>query len=339
MNTKEQARKRWAGVAKPLNSLGKLEDLIERIAHISQTADVNIRPRCVLVFCADHGVVAEGVTQSDSSVTALVAASLAEGSANVNLMAKVAGADVFPVDMGMYAEVPGVIDRKIARGTGNMARGPAMERKQALDALQAGMELVGQMKEKGYRLIATGEMGIGNTTASTAMACALLGFSPADITGRGAGLSDAGLLRKQQAIASALSVNHPDPWDAVDVLAKVGGLEIAGMAGAFLGGAKYHVPVIIDGVISAVAALAAARINPRAVECMLPSHMSREPAMQRIMAELGLQPVIDGDLALGEGTGAVALIPLLDMALSVYHGPHTFDELGMAAYTPQEGEA
>ena len=337
MNAREQAQWKCDHVAKPLNSLGQLENLIVKIAGMQETADVRIDRRCALVFCGDHGVVAEGVSQSGSEVTALVARSIAEGTANINLMASVSGTDVFAVDMGMIGDAPGVIDRKIARGTNNMAQGPAMIREQAERALQAGAGLVGEMKAKGYKLIATGEMGIGNTTASTAMACALLGFAPEELTGRGAGLSDAGLVRKRSAIERALRVNQPDPADPVDVLAKLGGYEIAGMAGAFLGGAKYRVPIVIDGVISAVAALTAARLCPESVDFMLPSHMSREPAALRIMDELGLKPIIHADMALGEGTGAVAVLPLLDMALRVYHGTHTFDDLGMDAYTPQEG--
>lgn len=336
MNVKEQAQYRWDHVAKPLRSLGRLEELIVQIAGIQQTADVRIDKRCALVFCADHGVVAEGVTQSDSSVTALVANSIAEGTANINLMASVSNTDVFAVDMGMLSPVAGTIDRCISTGTQNMAVMAAMTRAQAETAIKAGMDLIGEMKNQGYQLIATGEMGIGNTTASTAMACSLLGFAPDELTGRGAGLSDAGLIRKRNAINRALEINQPDANDPVDVLAKVGGLEIAGMVGAFLGGMKYGVPVIIDGVISAVAALTAARICPEAADCMLPSHMSREPAMVRIMEELNLRPIVHADMALGEGTGAVALVPLLDMALKVYHGPHTFDDLGMEAYTPQE---
>ena len=336
MNAKEQAQYRWDHVAKPLHSLGKLEDLIVQIAGIQQTADVCIDKRCALVFCADHGVVAEGVTQSASVVTALVAQSIVEGSANINLMASVSGTDVFAVDMGMISTVAGTIDCRIDCGTQNMANQPAMTRKQAEEAVQAGIDLVKDMKKRGYQLIATGEMGIGNTTASTAMACALLGFTPDELTGRGAGLSDAGLIRKRHAINQALRLHQPDANSPMDVLAKVGGFEIAGMVGAFLGGMKYGIPVIIDGVISAVAALAAARICPNAVECMLPSHMSREPAMVRILEELNLHPILHADMALGEGTGAVALIPMLDMALKVYHGPHTFDDLGMEAYTPQE---
>ena len=337
MNAKEQAQWKWDHVAKPLHSLGLLEDMIVKIASIQGTADVRIDRRCALVFCADHGVVSEGVSQSGSEVTALVAQSIAEGTANINLMASSAHADVYAVDMGMLHPVHGTIDRRISAGTGNMAKGPAMSCEQAQCALQVGMDLVGEMKEKGYQIILTGEMGIGNTTASTAMSCALLGFTPEELTGRGAGLSDAGLIRKRNAIERALSVNQPDANDPVDVLAKVGGLEIAGMAGAFLGGVKHRVPVVIDGVISAVAALVAARICPEAKDFMLPSHMSREPAAMRIMDELNLKPIIHADMALGEGTGAAALLPLLDMALCVYHGPHTFDDLGMDAYTPQEG--
>ena len=339
MNAKEQAQARWDHVAKPLNSLGKLERLIVQIAGVQGTPDISIDKRCALIFCADHGVVAEGVSQSGNEVTGLVAKSIAEGTANINLMASVSRTDVFAVDMGMVSTVPGTIDRRIAAGTQNMVHVPAMTRIQAEHAIQAGIDLVGEMKARGYQLIATGEMGIGNTTASTAMACTLLGRSPEELTGRGAGLSDAGLIRKRDAITRALEVNHPDAGDPIDVLAKVGGFEIAGMVGAFLGGMQHGVPVIIDGVISAVAALVAARICPSTVEAMLPSHMSREPAMVRIMAELSMEPILHADMALGEGTGAVALIPLLDMALRVYHGPHTFDDLGMAAYTPQEEQA
>jgi len=339
MNAKETAQYRWDHVAKPLNSLGKLEKLIVKIAGVQGTPDVCIDKRCALVFCGDHGVVAEGVSQSGSEVTALVAKSIAEDTANINLMASVSLTDVFAVDMGMVSAVPGTIDRRIAAGTRNMVHGPAMTRAQAEQAIQAGIDLVGKMKARGYQIIATGEMGIGNTTASTAMACALLDCTPTALTGRGAGLSDAGLIRKREAITRALAVNQPDANDPIDVLAKVGGFEIAGMAGAFLGGMQHGVPIIMDGVISAVAALAAARICPAAVDSILPSHMSREPAMVRILAELGMEPILHADMALGEGTGAVALLPLLDMALRVYHGPHTFDDLGMAAYTPQEEQS
>lgn len=334
-----EAQARWDGVAKPLNSLGAMEKMIGQIAGIQGTADVEIAPRCALVFCGDHGVVEEGVSQSGSEVTALVAKSVAEGNANINLMARAAHADVFAVDMGMARDVdhPEIIVSKEAYGTENMTRGPAMTRNQAERAVWRGADLVGEMKDKGYRMIATGEMGIGNTTASSALACAVLNMPVRALTGRGAGLSDEGLNRKIRAIERALEVNRPDAEDAMDVLAKVGGYEIAGMTGAFLGGMIHRVPIVIDGVISAISALLAVKICPAAKKFMLPSHQSKEPAGRLIMDALGLEPVVHAGMALGEGTGAVMLFPLLDMALNVYRGTHTFDDLGMEAYTPQGG--
>ena len=335
-----EAKRRWDAVAKPLGSLGRFEEAVIRIAGIQGTADVRGAPRCCLVFCADHGVVEEGVSQTDSSVTARVARSIAEGASNVSLMAEKAETDVFAVDMGM-AQPAGdarILSRRMGSGTGNIARGPAMDRHTAEAALLAGAGLVREMKQKGYRLIATGEMGIGNTTASAALASALLGLPPEETTGRGAGLSDAGLARKRAAVAQALAVNRPDPDDPVDVLSKVGGFEIAGMAGAFLGGAAYGIPVVADGVISAAAALVACRICPCARAYILPSHRSRESAARQILSELDLHPVLDAGMALGEGTGAVMLFPLLDMALAVYGSSHTFQNLGMAAYVPLEGK-
>lgn len=338
---RRMAQEKWDKVAKPLHSLGKMEDIICRIAAIQGREDVHLVPRCALVFCADHGVVAEGVTQSGQEVTALVARSIAEGNANVNLMASAANCDVLAVDMGMAVEVdhPALIKGRIACGTKNMAKEPAMTRNQALQALQTGIDLVGEMKKRGYALIATGEMGIGNTTSSAAIASVLLDAPVETMTGRGAGLSDAGLMRKISAIRRAIEINQPDANDPIDVLAKLGGFEIAGMAGAFLGGMIHRIPVVIDGVISAVAALLALRICPESGEFMLASHMSREPAGRLVMDALGLEPVIDAGMALGEGTGAVMLFPLLDMVHRVYCGTHTFDDLGMEAYTPQGGKA
>ena len=334
-----RAQERWDAVAKPLGSLGQMERMITRIAGIQGTEDVSLSPRCALVFCGDHGVVREGVAQSDSSVTARVARSIAEGTANVNLMAGAAGADVFAVDAGMAEDIddPRMITVKQAHGTQNMAKGPAMSREQAERAVESGIALVGEMKARGYRMIAVGEMGIGNTTAASAAACALLGLPPEEMTGRGAGLDDAGLARKVSVIRRALAVNRPDGADALDVLSKVGGYELAAMTGAFLGGAVHRVPVVMDGVISCVSALAAVRLCPEAGDFLLPSHMSREPVARAVAQALGVQPVLHADMALGEGTGAVMLFPLLDMALRVYAGSHTFRALGMEAYTPKGG--
>jgi len=338
---RNRAQQKWDNVAKPLNSLGRMEKLISRIAAIQGTEDVRLSPRCALIFCADHGVVAEGVTQSGQEVTALVARSIADGSANVNLMAAAASCDVFALDMGMVNEVnhSALINRRIAHGTKNMALEPAMSRDQAIIAIQHGIDLVGEMQRRGYAMIATGEMGIGNTTASAAIASMLLDAPVETMTGRGAGLSDAGLMRKINAIKRAVAINQPDKNDPIDVLAKLGGFEIAAMVGAFLGGMTHRVPVVIDGVISAVAALVAVRICPEVRHFMLSSHISREPAGKMLMDALELESVIDAGMALGEGTGAVMLFPLLDMAHRVYAGKHTFHDLGMDAYTPQGDKA
>ena len=336
MNAKQQARKRWDSVAKPLHSLGLLEDLVVQIAGIQETADVCIDRRCALVFCGDHGVVRKGVSQTDSSVTALVAKSIAEGTANISLMASAAGTDVVAVDMGMLTAVPGTVDRHVGRCTADITEGPAMSRSQAEDAVAAGMEQMRVLSGQGYRIAVIGEMGIGNTTAASAVTSVLLGLPPEEVTGRGAGLSDAGLQRKLAAIRQAIRVNAPDPGDPLDVLAKLGGFELAGMTGAVLGGLKYHIPVIPDGMIPAASALAAARINPAVTDVILAGPVSKEPADRLILGSLGLVPVIHAQTALGEGTGGVLLLPLLDMALKVYYGPHTFEALKMEAYTPQE---
>lgn len=333
MNIQEEARQRWNSIAKPLHSLGRLEDLIVQIAGIQQTADVRIDKRCALVFCGDHGVVRKGVSQTGSEVTALVARSIAEGTGNINLMASAARTDVTAVDMGMLTEVPGTVSRRIGAGTADITEGPAMTRAQAEQALRAGTDLMKDMRNGGYQIAVIGEMGIGNTTAASAVASVLLHLPAREVTGRGAGLSDAGLERKIAAIEQAILLNQPDPYDPIDVLAKLGGYEIAGMAGAYLGGLAYHLPTIPDGMIPAVSALIAARINPRVRESILPAALSKEPADRLVMQELGMEPVIRAETALGEGTGGILLLPMLDMALKVYHGTHTFEGLGMKAYT------
>lgn len=333
------ARAHWDGIAKPLNGLGQLEVLVTRMAALTGSHRVTVDRRAVVVFCADNGVVAEGVTQTDASVTATMAGQIRDHRSSVCRMAAAAGAEVFAVDMGMRTSVPGVPGCHIADGTGNIALGPAMTREQAILAITHGTELAKKYAEDGYTLLATGEMGIGNTTTSSALAAVLLDMPVEAVTGRGAGLSDAGLLRKQDAIRRAIAVNRPGPADPLDVLAKVGGFDIAGMTGLFLGGALYRVPVVIDGLISSIAALIAARLCPRSRCAMLASHTSAEPAAARILEELGLTAILHADMKLGEGTGAVCLFPLLDLALSVYNSGAAFSDTGIAQYTPKGGEA
>ena len=330
-----KAKAHWDSIAKPLNGLGDFEETITRIAALTGSEDVRLDRRVVLVFCADNGVVAEGVTQTDASVTATMAGEIAKHRSSVCRMAAAAKADVIPIDIGILHGVPDVRDCHIARGTGNIAAGPAMTKEQAYLAILTGIDLVRECSAMGYRLIATGEMGIGNTTTSSAVASVLLGLPVETVTGRGAGLSDEGLQRKISAIRRAIDVNKPDPADALDVLMKLGGFDIAGMTGVFLGGALCGVPVLIDGLISSVAALIAARLCPASRGAMVASHCSAEPAAQQILRELGLKAVLNAGLKLGEGTGAVCMMPLLDLALAVYHDSASFTDTGVEQYVPQ----
>lgn len=331
------ARERWNACAKPLGSLGLLESAVEDVAALCGTAEVDLSARAVLVLCADNGVVRRGVTQTGSGVTAAVARQLALGRTSVCVMAQAAHCRVVPVDMGMldFPGCEGVLDRRAGNGTADIAEGPAMTRAQAEQAILTGVELARSEAARGTRLLAAGEMGIGNTTTASAVASVLLKKPAQEVTGRGAGLSDEGLARKLEAIRRAIEINRPAAGDAVDVLAKLGGFDLAGMCGLFLGGALHGVPVLIDGFPSAVAALCAKRICPNAAKAMLASHVSAEPAGAMVLRALGKKPLICAEMRLGEGTGAVAAMPLLDMALAVYRGAYTFAEGGIEPYTPQ----
>ena len=330
------SRARWDSIAKPLHGLGLLEDSVVRICAVTGDPDCPLRPRGVAVFCADNGVVAQGVTQTGQEVTAIVAENMTRGETSVCKMAAQAGAEVFPVDMGMATRpgCPGLLDRRQGDGTADFTLGPAMSRAQAEACLWAGYRLARELAEKGYRLLAAGEMGIGNTTSSSAVASVLLREEPEGLTGRGAGLTGEGLRRKVAAIRRGIACNRPDPADPVEVLAKVGGFDIAAMAGFYLGASAAGVPVVLDGFISAVAALSACRLAPAAGAGMIASHCSGEPGARRVLDALGLAPVMTAGFCLGEGTGAVALLPLLDMAAAVYREMSTFGDIAVEAYRP-----
>lgn len=334
-----EARERWNSLAKPLGGLGLLEEDVERIAALTGSADVHLDRRGLLVFCADNGVVAQGVTQCESYVTAHVARALASGRSSANPMAGLCRCEVFPVDMGIkdFAPFPGVISRRVRNGTADITKGPAMSREECLSAMEKGAALAQAKADEGFHILAVGEMGIGNTTTAAAVLSSLLKLSPERTAGRGAGLSDEGLVRKISAIHRALKVNAPDPGDPVDVLYKVGGLDIAAMCGAYLGGAACGLPMVVDGLISAAAALLALRLCPNVKKALFLSHISSEPASALAAKAIGLDAPIHAGMHLGEGTGAISLLPLLDMALSLYHSAQTFAQLGIEAYTPQGG--
>ena len=333
------AHARWAERAHPLGSLGVLETVLEDIAALTGSAEISLAPRALLVLCADNGVVAQGVTQTGSEVTAVITRALAQGTSSACRMAALANCRVVPVDMGVknFEFVPGVLNRRIGNGTGDITKGPAMTCAQAEKAIRTGIDLVAEEKSRGTRLLATGEMGIGNTTTTAAVTAALLGVSPDAVAGRGAGLSDEGLVRKRNAVAKALQVNAPDPGDPLDVLARVGGFDLAGLCGVFLGGAVHRVPVLVDGAISAAAALCAVRLAPAAGQAVFATHLSAEPAGIMLLRALGKRPFLTADMRLGEGTGAVAAIPLLDMARAVYTEGGSFEDCGIPAYHPLGG--
>lgn len=331
---------RLDNIAKPLRSLGYLEQAIVKIAGMTGNDNVDIKRKALIIMCADNGVVEENVTQVGKEITALVADNFTKKKSTVCIMSSYTKTDIFPVDIGIDSDVVSVnqvipfniLNKKIAFGTKNIYKENAMTRKQSIEAIETGIELVRELKEKGYNIIATGEMGIGNTTTSSAVASVILNKEVEYVTGKGAGLSSEGLERKINVIKHAIEINKPDPKDPIDVLAKVGGFDIAGLMGVFIGGALYKVPIVIDGFISGVAAVLASKMNPLVIDYILPSHVSNEPAGKMILEELGLAPFITCGMFLGEGTGAVALFPLLDMVCNVYNQMSTFNEINMDNY-------
>lgn len=335
-----RSRAQWNGIAKPLYGLGLLEEMIVKIAGIQGSECIAVDKKTVAVFCADHGVVAEGVTQTDSRVTAIVTENIAGGTASVNRMAACAGARVIAVDVGVASDLshPGIRVEKAGYGTANLRREPAMTREQALRALNTGMELAEELKADGCGILAVGEMGIGNTTASSALASVLLGLPAEAVTGAGAGLSPEGIGKKAQVIRDAIALHQKTAADPLGLLAALGGFDIAAMTGFLLGGAVHRIPVVLDGMIAAVAGLLAQAFCETAVDFMLASHLGKEPVCEAALNKLGLTPVIRGELALGEGTGAVMLFPLLEMAESVYRSGSTFEEIEVPAYQNYKGE-
>lgn len=331
-----RAKVHWDSLAKPLHGLGELEDILVRIAGIRRTPRMDLRKKAVVVLCADNGVVQEGVAQSGQDVTAIITESLSAGTSTVCHMARAVGADVIPVDIGVACEVHGdhIIRRKVAYGTRDLYREAAMTREQAVHAIEIGIETAFWCHEQGYDIIATGEMGIGNTTSTAAVVAALLHAPVELVTGRGSGLTSAGLEHKKHVVAHALELHQPDQRDPIDVLQKVGGFDLCGLTGLFLGGAACGLPTIIDGVISGASALCAMRLCPTVREYLIASHHTAEPAGVLIEQALGVHPMIDAKMALGEGTGAVLMFGPLDMAASLYCNGNTFDDSHIEAYQP-----
>lgn len=326
----------WDHVAKPLDGMGRFETLTAQIGAILGTDEFDPGgiKKAVLILCADNGIVEEGISQSGQEVTLAVVKNMAKKQSSVGKMAAKIGADTIPVDIGVNSQekIRGVLDRKIRCGTRNFRKEPAMTQEETVRAIFTGMGLVRDCLQKGYRILATGEMGIGNTTTSSAVAAVLLGCDAARVTGRGAGLSDEKLFEKQRIITETIERYQLRGAEPLRALCTVGGFDIAGLAGVCIGGALYHVPIVLDGVISMVAALAAERIVPGTKAYLVPSHKGKEPAVEMLAAALGVQPVIDASMALGEGTGAVMMMALLEMALCIYNNRTTFSDIEVGQY-------
>lgn len=323
-----QARARQDSLAKPPRSLGVLEELSIRLAGMTGQVHNTVERRRIVVFCADNGVCEEGVSSAPQSVTLAQTVNLTRGITGASALAKHFGEELTVVDVGVDGDLacPAVVDRKVARGTKNMLREPAMTRLQALQAMTAGVEQACIAKSQGIQLLGLGEMGIGNTTTSSAVLAALLNRPPEQVTGRGGGLLDEAFLHKKQVIRRALELHAPDAGDPIDVLAKVGGFDLCAMCGAFLGAAAERLPVVIDGFIAAVAAVCAARLCPAAADYMIPSHASFEPGFRLAMEALGLRPYLQLEMRLGEGSGCPLAFLTVEAACAVMNEMGTFQQ-------------
>ncbi len=327
-----QAQARLDNKTKPPGSLGRLEEFARRVVAISGSADPDLSKKVVFTFAGDHGIVAEGVSLYPKEVTTQMVFNFLNGGAGVNVLARHSGAEVRVVDVGVdhdFGDTPGMLHRKVARGTRNFAKGPAMSRDETLAALQVGIDLADQCKAEGVGLIGTGEMGIGNTSPSSAIIAAISGLSVRDLTHRGTGINDAALENKIRVIEQGLSLNKPNGADPLDVLTKVGGLEIAAIAGLVLGCAANAIPVVIDGFISTAGALIASELHPNVRDYIFAAHQSVEIGHTFMLERIGVRPILDLDFRLGEGTGAALAMGLIDAGIKILKEMATFEEAGV----------
>lgn len=329
----EKIRHNWDKIAKPLESLGDFELIAAKIGAINHDESIDLDKKALVIMCADNGVIEENVSQSGSDVTESVTRLMGKRESSV---CKMSGnfVDIFPIDIGVRdaSNMEGVADLKVAFGTRNFAKEQAMTLEETLQAIECGINTIARLKEEGYKIVATGEMGIGNTTTSSTLLSALLKIDAKSIVGRGAGLTDAGLERKLQIIEMAIRKYDLYNADALTCLKSVGGLDIAGLCGCFIGAAIYEMPIVIDGLISVTAALCADRLIPGVRDFCIASHSGKERGIERALFALGLNPVIGGNMALGEGSGAVMLFPLLEMVLALYKAGVRFEDTEIEQY-------
>lgn len=329
-----QIKNNWDLIAKPLDSLGKLENLISQIGAIQKKVFPCVKKSVALILCSDNGIVEEGVSQSKQSVTKICARNIAAKKTTVGIIAKSSHTKIQVVDLGINSsqKIKNVLDKKIRKGTRNFAKESAMTFEEMQSAIKIGEELVKECKKKNYNIICVGEMGIGNTTSSAAIASSILKCDVKKIVGRGAGLSDEGLNKKILVIQNAIKKYNLYEKNSLEILQTVGGFDIAGMVGIFLGAKKFEVPVVLDGVVSFAAALVAQTLDGEITKYLIPSHKSREPLVNEIIKKLNLSPILDADMALGEGSGAVLMMNIIKVALEVYKKSVPFKKSGVEQY-------
>lgn len=326
-----QAKKRWDSLVKPIGSLGLMEEITIRLAGIYRTTDFDIDKRAVVVMASDNGVVEENVASSPQIFTKILAEKMAKGMTGVSVMSKAVDADVIVVDIGINGDVKekNVINRKIRYGTDNFTKAPAMTYDETIKAIEIGIEIADDLFNKGYKILGTGEVGIGNTTTSAAIIKTITDFPIDDIVGKGAGITDEQLVLKKKAIIKAIELHKPNRLDVIDVLSKVGGLDIAGLVGVYLSGAKNSKPVVMDGFISQAAALCAIKLDERVKDYIIPSHLSKEPGAKFVFNEIDLKPMLDLSMRLGEGTGCPLAFQIIDTSIYTLNNMATFEEAEM----------
>lgn len=318
-------------LCKPLGSLGTLEDIVIQLCGIREEMVYNINKKTIVIMCSDNGIVEEGVSSCPKEVTATVTENFIKGTTGVCALSKFFNSDLTVVDIGVDKDflTKDIINKKIMYGTRNMIKGPAMSRQEAIKAIECGIEIVEELVGKGYDLIGTGEMGIGNTTTSATVIAALTDLDSELIVGRGSGLTEEALEKKKDIVKKVLEINKPNKDDAIDVISKVGGLDIAGLCGVFLGGAIYRVPIVVDGLISSAAALCAFKLCNESKDFMIPSHLSKEPGADYVMKELGLNPMLNLGMRLGEGTGCTIAFSIIESAIYTANNMESFENSGV----------
>ena len=332
----ERARNYLNNLTAPQGSLGELLALAEQQAAVKETLSPSVKKKVVVTMAGDHGVVEEGVSAYPQEVTPQMVENFVAGGAAINILAEVANAEVIVADIGVASDLSELVQKgeivsyKVGWGTDNIARGPAMSREQAVQCLEAGIQIAAGLHRKGVEFIGTGDMGIGNTTSSSAVLAGFTGLPLHKITGKGTGINDHALELKMEVIGKALKVNRPDPRDPLDILSKVGGFEIGGIAGLILGASYFKIPVIIDGFISSAGALLAKKLVPAAVDYMIAAHRSQEYGHGLMLDALGLTPLLNLNLRLGEGTGAALAMPVVESAVSIMNNMATFEDAGVS---------